>query len=116
MKRKVKAAVGGVGVGVMNGLLGAGGGMVMVPLMELLGVGGAKSHATSLAAIVPLSLLSGAIYWWRGWFSPMDALPYLLPGLVGAVIGGWLLGRVQVSWLKIVFGLLLIWGGINNIL
>lgn len=116
MTKRWKAVAGGVGVGLMNGLLGAGGGMIMVPVLELLGVRGKKSHATSLAVIVPLSLLSAALYWQRGWFSPMDALPYLLPGLAGALVGGWLMGRLQTRWLKIAFGLLLIWGGIKNIL
>lgn len=115
MGQKAKAALGGVAVGLLNGLLGAGGGMVMVPLMELWGVGGKKSHATSLAVIVPLSAISAAVYLWRGWFVPGDALPFLLPGLLGAVAGGLLLNKVKVKWLKVAFGLLLIWGGVKNI-
>lgn len=113
--QKAKAALGGVAVGILNGLLGAGGGMVLVPLMELLGIGGKKSHATSLAVIVPLSVLSATIYLWRGWFTPADALPFLLPGLLGAVAGGLLMGKIKVKWLKVAFGMLLIWGGVKNI-
>lgn len=118
MKKKLnlKAVAGGMGVGILNGLLGAGGGMVMVPLLEFLEVRGKKSHATSLAVIVPLSALSAGIYMWRGWFSATDALPYLLPGLVGAVAGGLLMGKIPLRWLKVAFGLLLIWGGIKNFL
>ncbi|MEG0853549.1 MAG: TSUP family transporter [Angelakisella sp.] len=115
VSKGIKAALGGVAVGILNGLLGAGGGMVMVPLMEWLGVKGKKSHATSLAVIVPLSVLSAGLYWWQGWFSPSNALPYLLPGLLGAVVGGLLMGKIQVKWLKIAFGLLLLWGGVKNI-
>lgn len=115
MGRRTKAALGGVAVGALNGLLGAGGGMVMVPLLELLGVGGKKGHATSLAVIVPLSAVSAALYLWRGWFRVADGLPFLLPGLLGAVAGGLLMGKIQVKWLKIAFGLLLIWGGVKNI-
>lgn len=115
-KQKRHALLGGVGVGLLNGLLGAGGGMVLVPLLQALGVRDRQSHATSLAIIVPLSLLSAAIYWWRGWVAPAQALPYLLPGLLGAVAGGWLLGRLPVRWLKLAFGLLLLWGGITNLL
>ncbi|MEG2087487.1 MAG: sulfite exporter TauE/SafE family protein [Angelakisella sp.] len=110
-QKKLFALAGGVGVGLLNGLLGAGGGMVLVPLMDWLEVRGKQSHATSLAVIVPLSALSAGLYWQRGWFTPAQALPYLLPGLAGALVGGWLLGRLPVKWLKLFFGLLLLWGG-----
>lgn len=116
MTKKQQAAAGGFGAGLLNGLLGAGGGMIVVPLLELLEVEGKKSHATSLGVIVPLSALSAALYWARGWFSPADALPYLLPGLLGAMAGGWLMGRISLRWLKVAFGLLLLWGGARNLM
>jgi len=102
-------ALGGVGVGFLNGLLGSGGGMLTVPLLELLGVRGRRSHATSLAVIVPLSLVSAALYWWRGWSSPALALPYLPGGLAGAAVGAFLLARVNTAWIKAAFSLLLLW-------
>ncbi|MEG1943382.1 MAG: TSUP family transporter [Angelakisella sp.] len=115
MQKKLKAAAWGVAAGVLNGLLGAGGGMLMVPIMELLGLEGKKSHAASLAIIVPLSALSACLYLRRGWFSVADALPFLLPGLLGAVAGGLLMGRIKLAWLKVLFGLLLLWGGVKSI-
>lgn len=115
-KQTLLAAAGGLGVGLLNGLLGAGGGMVLVPLLAALGLGGKESHATSLLVILPLSLLSAGLYWWQGWLSPMEALPFLLPGLAGAAAGGWLMGRLPLRWLKLAFGLLLLWGGVKNLL
>lgn len=115
MRSTLKAAAGGAAAGIINGLLGTGGGMIAVPLLEAFGIHGKKSHATSLAIIVPLSALSAGIYLWRGWFSAADALPFLLPGLLGAVAGGLLFDRINVKWLKIIFGLLLIWGGMKSI-
>ena len=103
------AAAGGVAVGLLNGLLGAGGGMVTVPLLDRLGVRGQKSHATSLAVIVPLSLASAWLYWRRGWFAPEEVLPYLPGGLAGAWLGARLLPRLPLPWLKAAFGLLLLW-------
>ena len=81
-KKGLLAAAGGVAVGLLNGLLGAGGGMVTVPLLDRLGVRGQKSHATSLAVIVPLSFVSAWLYWRRGWFSPGELLPFLPGGLL----------------------------------
>ena len=108
--------MGGIGVGFLNGLLGAGGGIILVPLMESLGVTGKKSHATTLAVIVPLSILSFGIYLSKGWVSPIAPLPYLLPGVIGAVMGGMAMGKVNLKWLKLIFGLLLIWGGVQSFL
>lgn len=109
-RQAVLSALGGIGAGFLNGLLGAGGGMLTVPLLELLtGVRGRRSHATSLAVILPLSLVSAALYWRRGWFSPTLALPYLPGGLAGGLAGGLLLARVNTAWLKAVFSLLLLW-------
>lgn len=111
--KRVWAAAGGVLVGIINGLLGAGGGMLAVPLLSLLGVEGKKSHATSLAIIVPLSAVSAAVYLAGGRFALSDALIYLPGGIIGAVAGGLLLPRISVGWIKIAFAGLLLWGGIR---
>lgn len=108
-RQTIHAVLGGVGVGFLNGLLGAGGGMLTVPLLELLGCEGRRSHATSLAVILPLSLVSAALYWYRGWSSPLLALPYLPGGLAGGLAGGLLLARINTAWLKAAFSLLLLW-------
>lgn len=109
MGKRLAAVLGGVGAGFLNGLLGAGGGMLTVVLLELLGIKGRRSHATSLAVILPLSLVSAALYWRRGWFTPLMALPYLPGGLAGGLAGGLLLARVNTAWLKAAFSLLLLW-------
>ena len=109
MGRKWLAAAGGVGIGLLNGLLGAGGGMVTVPLLEALGVKGKKSHATSLGVIVPLSLVSAYLYWGRGWLVPGELLPFLPGGLLGAWLGARLLPRLNTAWIKALFGVLLLW-------
>ena len=45
MKRKILGFLGGVAAGLLNGLLGAGGGMIAVPLLEALGVEGKIGRA-----------------------------------------------------------------------
>ncbi|MDO4590470.1 MAG: sulfite exporter TauE/SafE family protein [Slackia sp.] len=51
------AAVCGIGVGMLSGLLGIGGGVVMVPLFRLaFGMGPLAATATSLFTIIPTSL------------------------------------------------------------
>lgn len=113
VKHKFWAALGGAAAGTLNGMLGAGGGMVVVPLLSVLGVRGKKSHATALLVIVPLSAVSAGLYLWQGRFALADALPYLPGCLVGALLGSLLLPRLSTGPLKLLFGGLLLWGGIR---
>ena len=113
MNKKWWGTLGGFGAGVINGLLGAGGGMVAVPLLSALGVRGKKSHATALMVIVPLSLVSAVLYLVQGRVTVMDALPWLPGSLLGAYLGSRLMPKISTGWLKLVFGGLMLWGGIR---
>lgn len=113
MHKKWWGTLGGFGAGVINGLLGAGGGMVVVPLLSALWVRGKKSHATALMVIVPLSLVSVVLYLVQGRVTVMDALPWLPGSLLGAYLGSRLMPKISTGWLKLVFGGLMLWGGIR---
>lgn len=94
----------GLIVGVLNGLFGAGGGMVAVPMLRKLGVSVEESHATSMAVIFPLAIASGWIYLSSGQFELTEALPYLPGGLLGAIVGAKLLPRIKTVWVQRIFG------------
>ena len=113
MKDKLKSIGGGALIGIINGLLGAGGGMLAVPLLKKSGVSQKEAHATSIALILPLSAISSAAYLIKGNVKFSDALPYLLPGVIGAAVGAFLLKRISDKWLRIVFGVFMIWAGIR---
>lgn len=115
-KKRWLAAAGGFGVGLLNGLLGAGGGMLAVPLLSAMGTDGKRAHATSLAVIVPLSAASAVFYLAAGRLRLADALPYLPGGALGALAGGWLLPRLPTGWLRLAFSGLLLWGGLRLLL
>ena len=86
-KRFLLSSLGGLVCGVANGLLGAGGGMVAVPMLQKSGLSEVKSHATSVAVILPLCLLSAVFYLLRGDVTLGEALPYL-PWMVEALSSG----------------------------
>lgn len=113
VKEKLKNIGGGVIIGVVNGLLGAGGGMLAVPLLKKSGLEQKEAHATSIAVILPLSVISAATYLLNGSVTLSDSIPYLLPGAIGAVIGAVLLGKISDKWLRRVFGVFMIWAGIR---
>lgn len=104
-KRKwLPGALAGLAAGVLNGLLGAGGGMAVVPMLEKSGLEPTKAHATSIAVIVPLCALSAALYLFGGALTLRDALPYLPAGLAGAFAGAKLLPHIPAAALRRIFG------------
>ena len=98
-------------------LFGGGGGMVLVPLLNgWCGLAGKQAFATCVAAILPLSAVSAAVYLLRQPFDWAAALPYLIGGLVGGLVGGRLFRRVSVTWLRGLFAAFLLYGGVRYIL
>lgn len=116
-KNKAKYAATGALAGAANGFFGAGGGMFLVPLL----VSWAKleqrqAFATSVAVILPLSMVSAAVYWLRGGLALSGAWPYLLGGVAGGLIAGRVFRKTDMLWLRRVFGLLILYGGIRAVL
>ena len=104
-------ATGAVG-GVLAGLLGVGGGIVIVPVLDfalsLLGVDPAiRMHVavgTSLATIVPTSISSARAHHAKGSVDFEIARFWGPLVLVGAVLGGLSAAWVSGRWLAAVFG------------
>jgi uncharacterized protein len=90
--------------GLLNGLLGAGGGMVIVPMLEKNGLKPANAHATSIAVIVPLCVLSACFYLFGKSLSFADALPFLPAGFAGAFVGAKVLPHIPDAALRRIFG------------
>lgn len=117
MKDKYKYAVSGGLAGAANGLFGAGGGMILVPLLtRWAGLEDKKAFATSISIIAPLCLVSILVYCFQGSMDFMQALPYLIGGFFGGLIGGKLFKKVPAKFLHRALGLIIIYGGIRSIL
>ena len=115
-KQNLWSTLGGVLVGVLNGMLGAGGGMLAVPMLKKFGLAQTNAHATAVAVIFPLSLLSTLAYLWLRRFELGDAAIFLLPGAAGALAGGLLLAKIPAKWLRKLFACFLIWAGVRMVM
>ncbi len=112
----LKLSVGGFLIGVINGLFGAGGGMLAVPLFKAYGMEQKKAHANSIAVILPLCLISVCFYFMKGNVDIKLSL-YLIPfGLIGAAAGTLLMRRIDPVLLKHIFAVFLIWAGLKMFL
>ena len=104
----------GTAAGTVAGLLGAGGGMVLVPLLTTLTDTPEDSlFPTSLSIMLPIcivSIIATAIADPIPW---QDALPYLLGSAGGGILAGLLGRRIPVVWLHRCLGALILWGGIR---
>lgn len=103
MKTRLKLIT-GLLCGTLNGLFGSGGGVVAVPMLEAGGLDARKSHATSVAVIFFLSIMSAVAYGLSGNLDWQAALPYLPSGAAGAVVGALFLKKIPNALLRRIFG------------
>lgn len=116
MEKNAKYALSGAAAGVLNGVLGAGGGVVLVPLLlTFVGVEARKAFATSVFIILPISAVTAAVYFASGRMDVALALPYLIGGLAGGLIAGKKFKNLPVVWLRRIFGAVLMVGGLRAV-
>lgn len=114
MKEKAKCFLSGAAAGAANGFFGAGGGMLLIPLLTSWAkVPERKAFASSVLIILPMCVASVIVYAVRGSLDIIQAVPYLVGGLMGGIIGGKIYKKVPVKWLRRAMGLLIIYGGIR---
>lgn len=101
----MKSNILGIVTGFANGFFGAGGGTILVPGMErFLKVEVHKAHATAIAVILPLSVISAVIYAFKINI-PWSTLIYVsIGGIVGGYAGARILSKFSSKWLHIIFG------------
>lgn len=112
-KQNVLTALYGIVIGFTNGLLGAGGGMLAVPILKSQGFSQKEAHTNAIAIILPITLLSSSMYLLKGYVTFKDALIYMPTGLVGALVGTYILHKISPVLLKKAFGFLMIYAGIR---
>ena len=113
----------GAAAGFINGLLGAGGGILLVWVLSLRNPndspeGVRDTFASTLAAILPITALSAILYSLEesGTPSISELAPLILPAIAGGAIGAFLLHRINTMFLKKIFALLILYSGISMVL
>lgn len=116
MKRKqwLFYALSGFLAGTVTGFFGAGGGMLLVPLLSIFtDLKEDSLFPASVSIILPICLIclvftasSSGLPWQK-------AFPYLLGSCAGGVLAGILGRKIPSIWLHRLLGLLILWGGIR---
>lgn len=112
LKKYLLLCLPGLSAGAVNGLFGAGGGMVLVPLLtRCTDLQENQVFPASVSIILPICIVSlvlgGTGVSWN------TALPYLLGSSVGGIATGLFGKKIPVSWLHRILGLLIVWGGVR---
>ncbi|MBQ2805788.1 MAG: TSUP family transporter [Clostridia bacterium] len=110
----------GLAAGVINGLLGAGGGIILVFALTLLCKNALPDrrdlYASALVVTLTLTLVSTVLYIKGGNAPPADLSRFVLPAALGGLAGGLLLGRISSKTLGRIFAVLLVVSGVIMIL
>ena len=113
-KKSIGIILSGLGAGTVNGLFGAGGGMVLVPMLtRWTDFEEDEIFPTSISVMLPVCMVSL-------WVSTLHtSLPFTQagPDLLGSAGGGILAGlwgkQIPTLWLHRILGAFVLWGGIR---
>lgn len=100
--------------GFVNGVLGSGGGTVILPTLYKCFDDKKDAHRGVVLFVLPLSIISVAVY--ENFKINNITLFVCLGGIVGGIIGFFLSKKINVKFLKIIFGLIIIISGVRMIL
>lgn len=114
MKQHLGYILAGGIAGAVNGLLGAGGGMILVPLLTMVGkLDDKQVFPASVAIILPICLVSLTVSPGWGGLPWNEAWPYLVAAIPGGILAGLLEKKIPVKWLHRGLGILILWGGVR---
>lgn len=117
-KRSMLFALAGILSGIVNGLLGTGGGILTVLFLSKIYAKDSSYSTKDIFAItlcssVIMSMASLLFYLSSGCFSVSDSALYMLAAVPGGVLGAILLEKLSSKTMKLIFAMLVVWAGIS---
>lgn len=111
IKKHFKSVVLGISVGMVNGVFGAGGGMLAVPILKKNDLDQKSAHANAVAVILPITLISAVLYLSKGTVSLSDSFSFVPTGLVGSLVATFTLQKISNNFLQKIFAIFMIYAG-----
>lgn len=97
----------GAAAGLLGGFFGVGGGIILVPLLVMLGFGRHRAHATSLAAFILIASAGAVSYGVADDVSVPAGITIGIGGIAGSIAGASLMNRLSARTLTIIFSFVL---------
>jgi len=96
-------------VGVASSLLGVGGGIINIPVMNLIMRVPIRAAMATNSFMVGIVALAGAcVYYYHGFVHPITVAPVMVGSFIGALIGAQLVQRARSIILKQVFAIVML--------
>lgn len=111
--KKLGLALLGAAVGTVNVLIGAGGGILAVPILKKSGLDQKEAQANAVAVILPLTAVSLIIYAKSEYVNLAGCLWILPFAAAGALLGTLVFKKLTAKTLRRIFGLFMIWAGVR---
>lgn len=116
VKRGLKLIIIGVISGVINGFFGAGGGLVIVPMLKKFDTKNSKIvHATTLGCVMFMCLSSSVVYFLNDCIDFKLVLFCLIGSLIGSFVSVKLLKNLKNIYIDLIFSCVLIIAGLSLI-
>ena len=122
--KNIIISVGSITAGLINGLIGTGGGIILYLTLKLISKSdkknGGQPHDTNMikdimaniiAVVVPISAVSAAIYMIRGEIVYGELMPYIPAAVIGGLAGAILLNKLKPKIIKKIFAVMIIYAG-----
>lgn len=114
LTKRIVICLGGVFIGFVNGFFGAGGGMICVPILLLLGLKNRQAHATAVLTMLPISIASCVVYYSNGALSDLWLVLFVgIGSVLGGILGSRLLKNISNKALAFVFAAIVVAAGIR---
>jgi uncharacterized membrane protein YfcA len=111
---KIKLVLAGLCAGSVTGLFGAGGGMLLVPLLTTVPtLKESDLFPTSVAITLPIAIVS--LLFGAEDLPIREALPYLIGSVIGGIASGLWGKKIPTLWLHRILGITILWGGVKYI-
>ena len=99
--------------GILNGFIGVGGGVLMLFILKLIYKNDKKAAFACIPAVVlPMTVLSAALYVIREPDIIIKALPLVPAALAGGFAGSLLLGKIKSRAVSVIFAVITLFAGI----
>lgn len=114
IKKRFGLILAGIGAGAVNGLFGAGGGMVLVPLLTWLSdLEDRDVFPASVSIILPMCFVSLAFSFSGVTVPHKQTFLYIIGSAIGGIAAGLFGRKIPTLWLHRLLGALILWGGIQ---
>ncbi len=98
-------------IGGVSGFFGAGGGLICIPILMKSNFERKVAHANAVAIILPITIASATLYLLKGRVELVDSLIYLPGGVIGAIVGTFIMKKISPKLIKKLFSIFMIWAG-----